>query len=150
MKPIRKVRRTSHEVVELMGQSVENFSRIGRRYARWHLWRDKLVYIFVFFIFIVWLEWTIHSQVFPLEERTVKSQQQIFPQVRGRCGPRFTLPSGAPTKCEAGVATCCSARGWCTNAPDDCLCDDCIYYEWEEAQKLLPTDLPLVDDRTEH
>ena len=37
------------------------------------------------------------------QERTIKSQQQqIFPQVRGRCGPRFTLPSGAPTKCEAG------------------------------------------------
>jgi len=88
-----------------------------------------------------------------MEERTRKSQQQqqqqIFPQVRGRCGPRFTLPSGAPTKCEAGVATCCSARGWCTNAPDDCLCDDCIYYEWEEAQKLLPTDLPLVDDNSD-
>ena len=39
----------------------------GRRYARWHLWQDKLVYILVFFVFIVWLEWTIHSQVFPLE-----------------------------------------------------------------------------------
>ena len=30
------------------------------------------------------------------------------------------------------MATCCSGRGWCTSAPDDCLCDDCIYYEWEE------------------
>ena len=45
------------------------FSIPGRRYARWHLWRDKLVYILVFFIFILWLEWTIHSQVFPLEVR---------------------------------------------------------------------------------
>ena len=39
----------------------------GRRYARWHLWQDKFVYIIVFFVFIIWLEWTIHSQVFPLE-----------------------------------------------------------------------------------
>ena len=105
-----------------------------------------------------------------------QQQQQIFPQVRGRCGPRFTFPSGAPTRCEAGwvtsrhdddlwpltqlilalydqwclsrVATCCSARGWCTNAPDDCLCDDCIYYEWEEgwaasaSRQLLTTLTP--------
>ena len=93
-----------------------------------------------------------------------QQQQQMFPQVRGRCGPRFALPSGAPTRCEAGVATCCSARGWCTNSPDDCLCDECIYYEWEEgqhtspksfsysslpAQKLLPSDLPLDDDNSD-
>ena len=41
----------------------------GRRYARWHLWQDKLSYIIVFFMFIVWLEWTIHSQVFSVEVR---------------------------------------------------------------------------------
>ena len=30
----------------------------------------------------------------------------------GRCGARFLLPSGAPSKCEASHSTCCSARGW--------------------------------------
>lgn len=30
MKPVRRIRRASHEVVELMGQSVENFSKIGK------------------------------------------------------------------------------------------------------------------------
>ena len=32
------------------------------------------------------------------------------------------------------MATCCSARGWCSNSPEDCLCDECIYYEWEEGR----------------
>ena len=68
--------------------------------------------------------------------------------ILGRCGARFLLPSGAPSKCEASHSTCCSARGWwvsswrcwwspwwcsrCSSSPEDCMCDDCLYYEWEE------------------
>ena len=73
---------------------------------------------------------------------------QTFPLVRGRCGPRFLLPSGAPAVCPS-AATCCSARGWCSSSPDDCLCDDCIYYEWEEMKKLMPEQLPLEDDNSD-
>ena len=35
------------------------------------------------------------------------------------------------------VATCCSPRGWCSSSPDDCLCDDCQYYEWDKSEKIL-------------
>ena len=70
----------------------------------------------------------------------------------GRCGARFLLPSGAPSKCEASHSTCCSARGWwvsswrcqwspwwcsrCSSSPEDCMCDDCLYYEWEEVSSI--------------
>ena len=57
----------------------------GRRYARWHLWRDKLVYVIVFFIFIVWLEWTIHSHVFPLEVRSLVLSHCIGPGLSRLC-----------------------------------------------------------------
>ena len=32
------------------------------------------------------------------------------------------------------ASTCCSMKGWCSNDPEDCLCEDCIYYEWEESK----------------
>ena len=32
MRPVRRIRRASHEVVEFMGQSVDNFSKIGKNY----------------------------------------------------------------------------------------------------------------------
>jgi hypothetical protein len=35
------------------------------------------------------------------------------------------------------VATCCSPRGWCSNSPEDCLCDECAYYEWQESTSSL-------------
>ena len=78
--------------------------------------------------------------------------------ISGRCGARFLLPSGAPSKCEASHSTCCSARGWwasswrcwwswpwwspwwcsrCSSSPEDCMCDDCLYYEWEEVNSLI-------------
>ena len=47
------------------------------------------------------------------------------------------------------AATCCSSRGWCSSSPEDCLCDDCIYYEWEEAQALLPPEMPLDDENSD-
>ena len=40
---------------------------LGRRYAKWHLWRDKLIYIVLFFVIFVWFEWAIHSHVFPTD-----------------------------------------------------------------------------------
>ena len=75
--------------------------------------------------------------------------------ILGRCGARFLLPSGAPSKCEASHSTCCSARGWwvsswrcwwspwwcsrCSSSPEDCMCDDCLYYEWEDGgQGIAP------------
>ena len=36
----------------------------------------------------------------------------------------------------ASVATCCSSRGWCSSSPEDCLCDDCVYYEWEDGRTV--------------
>jgi len=146
MRQGRVVRRTSKEIVQFVGQNMDHFSKLGRRYARWQVWQDKLVYIIVFIVFMVWLEWTIHSEVFPPE---VKKKIQTFPVVRGRCGPRFILPSGAPAKCEPSTSTCCSARGWCSNSPEDCMCDECLYYEWEEAKKSMPEDLPLEDDNSD-
>ena len=143
----------------------------GRRYARWQLWQDKILYLLFLGLFLLWLEWTVHGgQTWPAQSgRTQPAQQatlnisrhlglsllgetvdllQTFPLVRGRCGPRFLLPSGAPAVCPS-AATCCSARGWCSSSPDDCLCDDCIYYEWEEMKKLMPEQLPLEDDNSD-
>merc|ERR1712198_205273 len=118
-----------------------------RRYARWHLWKDKVILIVIFFALIILLEWIFHSHVLP--EGKSRKSQGMYPMVRGRCGPRFVLPSGAPAKCDPSIATCCSTRGWCSNSPDDCLCDECVYYEWEEAQKFLPPQLPLEDDNSD-
>jgi len=149
MRPVKRVRGSGREIIEFMGDSVDEFSKKGRRYARWH--SNKFLYLILFIVLIVWLEWAIHSQVFPSEtvQAKLKKSQPAFPLVRGRCGPRFALPSGAPAKCDPGVATCCSSRGWCSSSPEDCLCDDCLYYEWEEAQKLLPEQLPLEDDNSD-
>ncbi len=38
----------------------------------------------------------------------------------------FSLSSG----------TCCSRRGWCSHSPDECLCDECTYYEWDDGEKF--------------
>merc|ERR1719150_2572738 len=66
--------------------------------------------------------------------------------VRGRCGNLFPLSPGFFQQCDTKEFTCCSPRGWCSNSPEDCLCDDCLYYEWEEVKTLIPANGNLVDD----
>ena len=34
--------------------------------------------------------------------------------------------------CMFSAGTCCSADGWCSFDPEDCFCDECIYYEYEK------------------
>jgi hypothetical protein len=45
----------------------------------------------------------------------------------------FSLSSG----------TCCSRRGWCSHSPDECLCDECTYYEWDDGEHRLNIELDL-------
>ena len=57
----------------------------------------------------------------------MKKSQPAFPLVRGRCGPRFALPSGAPAKCDAewvtwaghDIVTRWSLSGWPLAAPPE-------------------------------
>ncbi len=37
------------------------------------------------------------------------------------------------------AGTCCSRRGWCSHSPDECLCDECTYYEWEDGEYITST-----------
>ena len=43
MRPVRRVRRASHEVVEFMGQSVDNFSKIGNNQSSFSSWKKSRV-----------------------------------------------------------------------------------------------------------
>ena len=45
--------------------------------------------------------WSVTSHGQSVQAKLKKSQP-AFPLVRGRCGPRFALPSGAPAKCDPG------------------------------------------------
>ena len=102
------------------------------------------------------------------------SGADVDPDSLCRQEPRPSVTQSKMMQCDdsvmmmlARVATCCSSRGWCSSSPEDCLCDDCLYYEWEEgesgaecddvthdqntisAQKLLPEQLPLEDDNSD-
>lgn len=163
--------------IKVLEEIVINFY-VGRRYAKWHLWRDKLIYIALFFVIFVWFEWAIHSHVFPtdvswgtwtksnciffmsrVELRNLShnllillfvedvDQDLLFHQellqsvIQGEIYFDFEIILYYIVYIKNfiffRVATCCSSRGWCSSSPEDCLCDECLYYEWEDGQ-LLP------------
>ena len=51
----------------LLFNVLHSFCILGRRYARWHLLKDKFIYLILFFVIIMWFEWMMHSQIFHIE-----------------------------------------------------------------------------------
>jgi len=72
-----------------------------------------------------------------------------FHHIRGRCGPLFKLTSGEPSICPPEAGTCCSEEGWCSFDPEDCICEQCTFYEFDKAVKYLEPVKDLVDDNSE-
>jgi len=106
----------------------------------------KLVIMLVMYLFLAgyFFGTFYRPTVKPLQLVEDYEEEESGQLVPGRCGQMF---DNTPNEC--GLSKCCSARGWCSNSPEDCLCPECIYYEWEQVAPDIPANGVLEDDDSE-
>jgi len=122
------------------------FKLLYKWFMRWRIRiKSKILSVVSLVLFLYIIITTLPSQQSgQVKENRMHHHMQ---NSRGRCGYKFPTVSGAPSRCNES-STCCSAKGWCSNDPEDCLCEDCIYYEWEDIVELLPENPPMDDDNS--